>query len=70
MAQSRLFSAFEAVANVACGLGIAFLANLIVLPLFGLPVSFGQAAGISAVFTVISLLRSYVLRRLFNKIGK
>jgi len=66
--QSRKHSAFEAGANVAFGIGVNFTANLVILPAFGLLVSLGKAAGISAAFTVVSLARSYVLRRLFNRL--
>ena len=65
--QSRLHSAVEAVANVVVGYSINFAANLVVLPVFGLAVSTGQAAGIGLVFTGISVARSYVLRRAFNR---
>ena len=67
--QSRAASAFEALANIAVGLSVAFCANLVVLPLFGVPITVGQVAGVSVVFTAISLVRSYVLRRIFNMIG-
>jgi hypothetical protein len=66
--QSRLASILEALANIVVGVGVAFIANLMILPAFGLPVSLGQAAGISAAFTAVSLVRSYVLRRIFNGI--
>jgi len=66
--QSRAHSAFEAVANVAVGYGINVVANLMVLPVFGLSVSVGQAAGIGVAFTFISLARSYLLRRVFNRL--
>ena len=56
----------EAWANIAVGFGINFAANLAVLPLFGLPVTAGDAFWIGVIFTVISLARSYVLRRWFN----
>lgn len=64
--QTRLHSLIEAVANVAVGYGINVVANLVVLPLFGLAVSARAAAGIGMVFTGISLARAYVLRRVFN----
>lgn len=67
--QSRLASAAEALVNIAVGLGVSFGANLVILPAVGLPVSLGQAAWISAAFTVVSLARSYALRRIFNRIG-
>jgi SNF family Na+-dependent transporter len=66
--QPRLHSMLEAVANVAMGYSINFVANLVVLPLFGLAVSARDAAGIGLVFTGISLARSYVLRRAFNRL--
>jgi hypothetical protein len=66
--QSRRMSAVEAVANVAIGYVVAVAANAVVLPLFGLhPTAFDSFA-IGALFTAISLARSYALRRLFNRI--
>ncbi len=65
--QSRVMSMFESVANVAVGLGVAFAAQLIVFPWFGILVPVQTNLAISAVFTVISLARSYALRRLFER---
>ena len=67
MTQLRRHSALEAVTNVIVGFGVSVLANVFVLPAFGLPVSLSQATGIGVVFTFISLVRSYVLRRVFNR---
>lgn len=67
--QSRRGSALEAAANVAAGLLVAFIANLLILPALGVPVSLSQAGQISAAFTVVSLARSYALRRIFNYVG-
>lgn len=64
--QTRLGSWAEAWANIAVGFSINYCANLIVLPWFGLAVTMREAFGIGLVFTVISLVRSYVLRRWFN----
>ena len=64
--QTKLGSFVEAWANIAVGFGINFTANLLVLPLFGLAVTASDAFGIGVIFTVISLVRSYVLRRWFN----
>ena len=64
--QTRLHSLIEAAANVVVGYSINVVANLTVLPLFGLAVSAGEAAGIGLVFTGISLVRAYALRRVFN----
>jgi hypothetical protein len=64
--QSRRASFIEACVNTAVGYAISVLANLYVLPLFGLQVSLSQAAGLGLVFTGIALVRSYAIRRLFN----
>ena len=66
--QSRRMSAIEAIANVAVGYGVAVLAQLAIFPLFGIAVSLGDNLAIGAAFTVISLARSYAVRRLFNTI--
>nr|WP_210527256.1 hypothetical protein [Rubellimicrobium arenae] len=59
-------SVVEAAANVAVGYLISVAATVFVLPVFGYPVSPADALGISVVFTVISLVRSYAIRRVFN----
>lgn len=64
--QSKACSAFESILNIAVGIGVSFLANIIVLPWFGFDVKFDQALGITAIFTAISFVRSYMLRRFFN----
>lgn len=68
MSQTRLGSLVEAFANIAIGFGINWAANMLVLPLFGFHVTGGQAFGIGLVFTAISLARSYLLRRVFNRL--
>jgi len=66
--QSRRMSAVEAIANVLVGYGVAVLAQLAIFPLFGIAVSIGDNLAIGAAFTVVSLARSYAVRRLFNAI--
>ena len=64
--QSRRMSVAESIANVVVGYGVAVIATAIVLPAFGYNVSASDAFGISAAFTVVSVIRSYLLRRAFN----
>ena len=66
MSQSRRMSAAEAVANVAVGYGVAIATQMTVFPLFGLAATLGDNLAIGAIFTVVSLVRSYALRRVFN----
>ena len=70
MTQSRLWSLYEAKANVLVGFGINWIANLVILPLYGFPVSGTQAASMGLLYTGISLARSYALRRVFNGVGR
>lgn len=68
--QSRKHSAIEAVCNVAVGYLVSVAANVAVLPLFGYQVTAGESFAIGLVFTLISLVRSYALRRVFNFYGR
>ena len=64
--QSSWMSLLEAITNIAIGYVIAVLTQVLVFPLFGLSASLGDNLGIGAVFTIVSLLRSFALRRAFN----
>lgn len=64
--QSKRNSAFEAVTNVAIGYLVSVLANVLILPLFGYNVTIGDSFAIGLAFTLVSLVRSYLLRRAFN----
>lgn len=66
MSQSRALSAIESIANVGVGYGVALLSQLVIFPLFDIQIPFSSNLAIGAWFTVISLVRSYVLRRWFN----
>lgn len=66
MKQTRLMSLMEALANNAIAFVISIIANQLVLPLFGLYVSLAQSIGITIAFTAISIVRGYVVRRVFD----
>jgi hypothetical protein len=66
MSQSRRGSLIEAVVNVLVGYWVAIATQLAVFPLFGLHASMHDNLAIGGIFTVVSLVRSYVLRRCFN----
>lgn len=66
--QTKKHSAFEAVANVVIGYWIAIAAQALIFPLFGIYASTRDHLLIGLLFTVVSLVRSYFLRRLFNSI--
>jgi hypothetical protein len=58
----------EASANALVGYGVAVLTQMAVFPLFGLSATISQNLAIGAIFTGISLARSYLLRRAFEAI--
>ncbi len=66
MRQSRLMSLVESLANVAVGYAVAVLTQMLVFPLFGLMTTVPENLAIGAIFTVVSLARSYALRRTFE----
>lgn len=68
--QTRLGSILEAWANIVVGFAINWTANMLVFPLFGFNITAGQAFHVGLIFTAISLVRSYVLRRIFNRIKR
>ena len=67
MKQSRVMSLVESVANVMVGYGVAVATQILIFPIFGLHTTLAQNLKIGAVFTVVSIGRSYALRRLFER---
>jgi hypothetical protein len=66
MKQSRLMSLVESLANVLVGYGVAVVTQVLVFPLFDLHVPLSDNLLIGTVFTGVSLVRSFVLRRSFE----
>lgn len=66
MSQSRLGSFIEAVINIIIGLAINLTANALVFPLFGWQITAADNILLGSIYTVISLVRSYTIRRWFN----
>ena len=67
MKQSRVMSLVESVANVVVGYGVAVVTQILIFPVFGLQTTLAQNLKMGAVFTIVSLGRSYALRRLFER---
>ena len=68
MKQSRLMSLIEAITNVIVGYGVAVMTQILVFPMFGLQTTLGENLTLGGIFTIVSLLRSFALRRLFEVI--
>ena len=66
MKQSRLMSMVESLANVLVGYVVAVVTQMAVFPLFGLAVTVTENLLIGLIFTAVSIVRSYALRRGFE----
>ncbi len=68
MKQSRAMSLIEAIANVLVGYGVAVITQILIFPIFGLHTTLAQNLKMGAIFTVVSIARSFALRRVFETI--
>lgn len=66
MKQSRAMSMLESIINILVGFGISLAAQVYFLPLLGVNVSFHQNLMFAGIMTVISIVRSFALRRVFE----
>ena len=66
MSQSHMMSFVEASANILIGYGIAVTAQTIIFPVFGIHIPLSDHLLMGGFFTIVSLTRSYFLRRIFN----
>ncbi len=68
MKQSRLMSLVESVANVIVGYGVAVMTQILIFPIFGRHTTLAQNLKMGAIFTIVSIARSFALRRVFEAI--
>lgn len=68
--QSKKHSLIESFANVIIGYSISLISNILVFPLFDIHTTLSINLKIGGVFTIVSIARSYFLRRLFNLFHK
>jgi hypothetical protein len=69
MGQSRRASLVEAVVNVAVGFALSLGLQVALSHFFGWNTSLATDVYIVLLFTCLSLARSYMLRRLFNRMA-
>lgn len=65
--QTKLQSFTESLTNVFIGYVVAILSQLVIFPLFDIDIHFSENLLMGLYFTGISLARSYIIRRFFNK---
>jgi len=65
--QTRRHSAIESITNVAVGYLVALASQIIIFPFFGIHIPIQDNILIGLWFTIISIARSYCLRRIFTR---
>lgn len=70
MRQSRTMSVVEAGTNVLVGFWLAVVTQMVVFPMFGLTATVSDHLAIGLAFTIVSLARGYLLRRLFDRLAE
>jgi hypothetical protein len=68
MTQSRKLSLIETITSTAIGYSVAVVTQVIIFPLFGIIIPLQDNLAIGAIFTVVSIVRGYVVRRVFNRL--
>ena len=64
--QTKRQTLIETLTSVFVGWLIGVILNMLVLPLFDYNVSLTDGVLISIIFTAVSVIRSYIIRRWFN----
>ncbi len=64
--QSRRMSMIEVATNIVIGLVVSFISQIVIFKLYDIHISVTQNVEITIWFTVISIIRSYLVRRWFN----
>ena len=64
--QTKKKSLIESTVQTLIGLGTSILVQITIYPLMGIPVTFEQNLIITAVFFTVSIVRGYLVRRLFE----
>ena len=64
--QSRKMSIVEASFATATSYCVAIGSQLVIYPYFGIQITLAQNFGLAGAFTLISLVRGYMVRRAFN----
>ena len=68
--QSRRFSLIESITNILVGYLVAVGSQIVIFPMFGYAIKLEDNFLIGLWFAMISVVRSYFLRRCFNAIKK
>lgn len=66
--QTKLQSRIETLVQQAIGFIVAMISQLIIFPVFDIHINMKDNLLIGIYFTIVSIIRSYLVRRAFNKV--
>lgn len=64
--QSHIHSILESIVNVLIGFTVALVSQLVIFAFYGIKLNIQTNVEITLWFTLVSIIRSYYIRRLFN----
>lgn len=67
MSQTRRESFVEAATNTTIAAYVALAGQLLIYPLYDIDITIWSNIQLTTIFTVLSVLRNYLVRRFFNK---
>lgn len=70
MSQTKSLSLLESIVNVIIGNAIALASQLVIFGFYGIHLSLWVNIQMSLWFTAVSVIRSYLIRRFFNRIDR
>ena len=68
--QTRLMSMVETITNVAIGLVVSFLSQVVIFKYCDISITLAQNLELTLYFTVVSVIRGFTVRRFFNSIRR
>lgn len=68
--QSKKLSLIESVVNTGSSFIVGILTQIAIFPFYGLKVSFLANISMTLIFSLTSFVRSYIVRRIFNRLAE
>jgi membrane protein implicated in regulation of membrane protease activity len=65
--QTKLNSALESLSNTTIGLLTTLIFSPLIYNMVGMTYTYNQLGLVTILFTALSIVRSYIIRRFFNK---
>ena len=65
--QTKFNSILESISNTAIGLVTTLIFSPIIYNMVGMVYTYGQLGLVTVLFTLLSIVRGYIIRRFFNK---